>query len=465
MSFSDLGFTSLITPDPSFNSEDLGFDPIVIPEQNQEEVVIETKQPLTLGQELQGLGKGIVRGVTPTLDTESRQRYLKKEAEATPEELIDIIGSESEDIIPYSFLPTSKQVEETIGSKQGGYGESVGESLGGILKQGGLTPGAALSSTAGALAGESVRQAGGGELGGFAADIGASLLAGGLEGLLKKGGQKVSDFAKRASSLGLTPAQIQALEKGSESRFLGKIVKQGSFLDSVKKDVSEGTSQIFDAIESEAQKLPSLTKSQSRKLASGIQNVVEDLKSTLSQSTDEKAVQALLEGAIKKLEYEGASAVDIVNFYRTINKNVNWNSINRGQKRLVEVKELLKEGLKEIDPKFYKNFSTLNETYAKQIQFLDNFSQTETQKALETIRNYTKFPQILYGLVTNNPGILLEVVGEDLFRRSVGRGLFDPKVTKIMQYLLNSAKMGSVRGVQSAERNLLKQLGIEQKLD
>lgn len=463
MSFSDLGFTSILKPDNSVQIDDLGFNPIVTPEKSLEDTVEERKEPLTLAQELRGLGKGFIRGVTPTLDTESRKAYKKKEAEATPEELIDIIGGESDDLIPYSFLPTSLQVEKTIGPQQVGYGEAIGESVGGLLKQGGFTPSGAAASAIGAAAGEAARQTGADELGVLAADIVGSTAAGLGQGLIKKGTQKISDFARRASSLGLTPSQIQALEKGSESRFLGKIVKQGSFLDSVKKDVSEGTSQIFDAIESEAQKLPSLTKSQSRKLASGIQNVVEDLKSTLSQSTDEKAVQALLEGAIKKLESEGASAVDIINFYRTINKNVNWNSINRGQKRLVEVKKLLNEGLKDIDPNFYQDFSTLNEAYSKQIQFLDKFSQTETQKALETIRDYTKIPQAIYGLITLNPALLGTLALEEGGRRALTRYLFDPKSQKIMQSLINSAQTGSIRGVQSAEKNLLKQLGIEQK--
>ena len=181
---------------------------------------------------LMGIQKENAPAVLP-----SQQEKFRKEATATPEELISM--SESDEVLPaYSKLPTSEDVRKAA-SDFFGVGEAktagerfagkIGGAVGGAVSLGaGIVPSA--FAAAGAAAGQGIRELGGPEWAATTVDIGTNLGAGLVKSLINKG-----TATKYASSL--YKAAEEALPEGAA----GDARQLENSLKLLNKKVSLGT--------------------------------------------------------------------------------------------------------------------------------------------------------------------------------------------------------------------------------
>lgn len=402
------------------------------------------------------LARSFIESGVPSLSTPGALQQRKKEAEATPEELIDLVES---DVLPsYTDLPTHEEIENFLESTFGikgksdksKYAQRIGSALGTLFQTGGFTPSAIASMGIGAGIGEFVEQKTGNPLLGLLTELGGT----GLSGLLKGSFKKVSPnkLIEAGEKLGLpkritTPLATSKTEKS----ILGKFAEKNSKTENLLKQTKDTLGESFEGLNQKATALPPLSPEQNQKIASKFEDVTKKITKTLANTPDEKSALDFINDALGKLKSTGSSPDELVNFYRTINSKVNWKNMSRGDIYKNEIKNVIKDTLKETNPEFSKDFELLNEFYSRYFDLEKALSQSEMQKALSTFNDLRRLGQIGWSFITLNPAPMIEAIGEKGLQLYARESLINPTIRRMNQGIINAAKGGSEKAV----RNLI----------
>jgi hypothetical protein len=409
------------------------------------------KKPESFPKEL---ARSFIEGAVPSLSTPGALQQRKKEAEATPEELINLVES---DVLPsYTDLPTHEEIENflesTFGikgkSEKSKYAQRIGNTLGTLFQTGGFTPSAIASMGIGAGTGEFVEQKTESPILGLLAELGGTGLAGLLKGAFKK--VSPNKLIEAGEKLGLSKKITTPLATSkTEKSIFGKFASKGRKTENLLKETKETLGTAFEDLNKTAANLPSLSPQQNQKIASKFEDVTKKITKTLANTPDEKSALDFINDALEKLKSKGSSPDELVNFYRTINSKVNWKNMSRGDIYKNEIKNVIKDTLKETNPEFSKDFELLNDFYSRFFDLEKSLSQNEMQKALSTFNDLRRLGQIGWGFVSLNPVPLIEAIGEKAFQLYARESLINPMIRRMNQGIINAAKSGSEKTVRT----------------
>lgn len=417
------------------------------------------------------LSRSFVEHAIPSLSTPGAMQQREKEAQATPEELIDIV--QSPDVMPgYTDLPTRDEIESFLESTFGikgkeeksKYAQRIGSALGTMFQSGGFTPGAIAAATTGAAAGEFTEQKTGNPLLGILAELATGGVTGAAEGAIRKVSQ--NPLIKAGGKLGLSEKITTPLSTSkAEKSILGKFASKGSKTEDLLKDTKETLGSAFEDLNKKASSLPRLSPKQNKQVISSFEDVTKKITKTLANTPDEKNALEMINESLSKLRNFGSTPEELVNFYRTINSKVNWKNMSRGDVYKNEIKNVLKDTLKETNPEFSKDFEVLNDFYSRFFDLEKSLSQNEMQKAITTFNDLRRVGQVGWSLVTLNPGPLLEAMGEKAFQVYARESLINPTIRRMNQGIINAAKEGSEKTVRNLVNSQLKYLRQEYPKD
>lgn len=372
----------------------------------------------------------------------------------------------------FQVLPKTENIQQFIDAITGGeyipktqgeqlYQEAFGR-LGRSLPSALLGPGAlatALTSEAGGLsAKELIKGLGGGETSQTVADILAGLGSGTAQsmisrrsGIAPKGLEKLEAKGKE---FGLTEKELTPLlQSEKKGRFFSKLARKSPKDQKMFEDIESKFGDAFSGIRDQASKLPPLNDSQETKLVNSFQAVVDDLKKTIKPSKDKEEVIKFMESSIDKVLLDGTNPEELINFYRDINQTVNWKAISGGKKKLAEFKNIIKDSLKEVDPKLSQEFEVSNELYSKFKQ-TEKFMKPEIYDKFLEMQKYIGIPTAIGDfLLTGNPsGLYAEgaIIG---IREIARQALLNPKIQNLRKNFF--------RAIESNSPKLAKQIGKE----
>lgn len=250
--------------------------------------------------------------------------------------------------------------------------------------------------------------------------------------LLESG--KNAEIIKAAKELGLSDEAIAPLiQSDFKQKWLSKLTpRRGKTEEVLKKSKSELESSYGKIQQSDAAKLQ-------LKDSSKLQSAIESKLSEMPSSVREKIATDF-----KDLLSKPITGESLINFYVDVN-----HELGPKTKQLVNLKQPIKEALKEIDPALAKNFDTINDLYSKYYKIAEKLKpnlMTDIIGAGESLA-------ILASIVTGNAPILLKFGGEAVFRRLAREMLTNPRYQQLSQKTveaLNTGKYGAVKKLSDA---------------
>lgn len=369
-----------------------------------------------------------------------------------------------DDILPESSrLPTSKGIQEgiegltgvskgktTAGRIAGRGAEFVGEGL--ALPGGGAK---ALASLAGAgVAGQSLREAGAPEGVASAVEIVGSILPSAISKKLVPGSAKSKEIVDAGRKLGLSEAQITPLIQGeSKISTLSKVARKGTKTKELFSSIKDSLGDAYKNIKSSVSNAGPISNNSQQKLLNGFSDVYSDLQKTLKPSPDKQAALDFIYDTIDRLNKNGTTPEELINFWQDINKSVKWNSIQGGKKSLARLKEPILEVLTDVAPQAAKDFEMANSLYSK-------FSQISKKLKPDIVDSIINKGEILalgpsaVAFMTGNPWAFAGLASESAIRTLGREMLINPYFQNIANKLVTNFNAGSVKGITESTKQV-----------
>lgn len=314
---------------------------------------------------------------------------------------------------------------------------------GGLAAKGGR---AALS----ALFGQTAEELGGGPL----AQTGAELVGLGIPGLRKKivpkGSQK--EAVEMLRRRGLEEKEIAPLIPSErKSALLGKIGTRNFRTEKAGKRTRDALGDLYSQMATEGESLPILASDRASLLQSQLEEKLEKMPSSVR-----RAIKEDLSDLFKK----PVKANDLMNFWQDINSQINWKTIGGGKKRLNSLKDVLKEGIKDIDPQLARDFELTNEQFSR----FNNLYKNLKPQSLDRWMALGEVGALVGGLFKFGPKGAAGVIGADAARRLSSEMLINPRLQNLTQQMvkaLNSNKIGIATKIQEKIIAELKKEGID----
>jgi len=300
------------------------------------------------------------------------------------------------------------------------------------------------------LLGQTTEELGGGEL----AQTGAEILGLGLPGLRKKivprRGQK--EIVKMLRRRGLSEKEIAPLLPSErKSSLLGKIGTRNFRTQKAAKRTRESLGNLYAQMTAEGEKLPILSSNRASLLESQLQEKIEKMPSSIR-----RAIQEDLADLFKK----PVKANDLMNFWQDINSQINWKTIGGGKKRLNSLKDVLKEGIKDINPQLARDFELTNQQFSKFSKLYKNLKP----ESLDRWMALGETGALLGGLFKFGPKAAAGVIGIDAVRRLSSEMLINPRLQNLASQMgraLNNNKIALAKKIQEQMLKELKKEGIK----
>lgn len=271
-------------------------------------------------------------------------------------------------------------------------------------------------------------------------------------GKLKPTEKEMADLYEAGKSLGLSEKELTPLLQ-SEKRiaFFGKAAKKSQKMTETLEAASNKLGNVLGNVSQEAKSMPPLSVSQTKGFAEKLEELAHDLKKTVTPSEEKAKAIKFLEDGVKDLQ--AGKSVDIehlVNYYRDINKTVNWGSV--GQKYLTQAKDIIKDTIREISPEFSHKFESANKLYARMKNFEDKvgWSREAENKAFAA-----EAGAFIYSTLSGNWGSGVKTLAlERSLRKIASEALTNPKWQNITRTSIRAAKEQSPKLANAAYRLL-----------
>lgn len=355
--------------------------------------------------------------------------------------------------------PVSKEfLEEMVGKylsdPEAGFGEKIiergVETLPYLLGGGaGIVPKLGRAGLA-ALLGQTTEELGGGEI----AQTAAEILGLGLPGLRKKivprrGQKEIVEMLRRR---GLSEKEIAPLIPSErKSSLLGKVGTRNFRTHKAAKRTRKSLGDLYSKMAAEGEKLPILASDRASLLESQLQEKLEKMPSSIR-----RAIQEDLADLFRK----PVKANDLMDFWQDINSQINWKTIGGGKKRLNSLKDVLKEGIKDINPQLARDFELTNKQFSRFSQLYKNLKP----ESLDRWMALGEIGALLGGLFKFGPKAAVSVIGVDAARRLSSEMLINPRLqnlTSQMARALNNNKIAIAKKIQEKMIKELKKEGID----
>ncbi len=301
-----------------------------------------------------------------------------------------------------------------------------------------------------ALLGQATEEAGGGELAQTAAEIGGLSLPGLRSRIVpRKGQQEILDLLRRR---GLTEKEIGPLiPTERKSAALGKLGTRNFRTKTAAQRTRNALGDLYGQLAEEGEQLPILSSNRASLLESQLNEQLEKMPSRIR-----KVIQEDLSDLFRK----PVKANDLMNFWQDINSQINWKSMGGGKKRLNSLKDVLKEGINDINPALARDFELINQQYSK-------FNKIYRNLKPESLDRWSALGEaglILGGIFKYGPRGAIPGIGVDLSRRIASELLINPRLQNLSSQMiraLNTNKLAIARKIQERMRKELEKEGID----
>lgn len=348
--------------------------------------------------------------------------------------------------ISEEFLDES--IQKLIGDPEAGFTEKVVERGVETLPYlfGGESALAAKIGRSGlaALLGQTAEEAGAGEL----AQTGAELIGLGLPGLRKKiipkkGQQEVLEMLRRR---GLAEKEIAPLIPGErKSSLLGKVGTRNFRTSKAAKRTRDSLGGLYAQMSEEGERLPILSSDRASILQSQLDEKLEKMPSSVR-----RAIREDLDDLFKR----PVKANDLMNFWQDINSQINWKSIGGGKKRLNNLKDVLKEGIQDINPQLARDFELTNQQFSKFNKLYKNLKP----ESLDRWMALGEAGALLGGLFKFGPKGAAGVIGGDLLRRLSSEMLINPRLQNLSNQMIRALNNNKISIAKKIQDQMIKEL-------
>lgn len=344
---------------------------------------------------------------------------------------------------PYNPEEIKNVLDEYFPSEEGSvetFAERGTKLLPSLLVSGGSVPNQLLKATGAAGASTIAKEMGASEPVQSIAEL-LTLLTPDLKKLIKEGksNKEIIDFARKK---GVTEESLSPiLKKPTTQRGLGKLAFKRGKLSKNLNTAKEEIGEIYNQIDT----YPSAQETLSRQSGSKLINDLKDKINRLPNSVSSKIEKDLI-----KLEKSQLSARDIMDFYRSIGKNIGSNA-----KELSILKEPVVDSLFKIDPTLANDFVKTNELYSKWAQASKILSPSLASDLIEG-----SIPiQFIYGLATANPIMMKGVLAEIGIKKISTELLTNPRLQNLSKKMIESIKQNKLAIAQNIWNQISNEIG------
>lgn len=361
-----------------------------------------------------------------------------------------------DDVAPnFTRFPTSKNIQEKIENVTGiGEGKTPEGRIAGrgaeFISEGAATGGGAkalIGLGLSGLAGQGIRESGGGEGLASTVEIGGSLAPSVISKKLIPTGKGTKDIVEAGRKVGLSESQITPLIQGEKkAATLSKVARKGSKTKELFNSIKESLGDSYQNIKNSVSNIGNVNAANQKVLIDKFTIIKDDLQKTLKASPDKEAAINFITDAIKKVLKKGASPEELINFWQDINKSVKWNSIQGGKKSLTKLKEPILEVLNNVAPQAAKDFELTNSLYSRYSQI----SKRLKPDIVDSILNKGEIlaaPAAGIALVQGNPWALIGLGSESAIRLLGREMLINPYFQNISKKMVRNFNQGSIRAV------------------
>lgn len=342
-----------------------------------------------------------------------------------------------------------KGLEETLPTRDE-FIENALERGGKILPSATLGPGGAISTIgrsllAGGL-GETVKEAGGGEL----AQTGAEVAAFGLPSLGRKiiptkSQEKLVNYARKT---GLSEKEIAPLIPGKQKQaFFGKIASKGDKTQAALKQTRQGIGNAYDFVSSQ----PSASKTLSTSVA---QKYMEDSAKIAYQMPHEIRKQVFEDA--KDLINQGFTGKNLINFYQDIGSKYKI-----GREQLERLKGPIVEALESLSPELAEDFKLTNELFKKRILI----GKTLKPGISSELMDLGELGKLAHSVLNMSVKGLSQFLGMSGARRLAREMLINPRLQNITKQMAVAANKGKFPIVMRLAEYLRKRYEDEQSVE
>lgn len=290
------------------------------------------------------------------------------------------------------------------------------------------------------LAAKGLRTAAGATLGQVAEEAGAPEWAQNLSELLAfmspKFSKKITPTKSQTEAVeflrgkGLSDKEITPLLKTEKKiRSLGRLSKKGPKTETLTRGISEKLGEGYDLLKTEGKE----------KFLKGKDVLLFDDKLGESLEKISPSFARLIEKDVESLRNKGISQKNLIDFYQDINRVVKGQE--GGKSVLNTIKPLVIQGLEKIDPKSAKDFSMLNQFYAKKAVLSKSLKPDVIDKWLKKGKVYGA----VAGIATGNPYFLKGIIAEEVGSRIIREILINPRLQNLSNQMLKSISKNQVQ--------------------
>jgi hypothetical protein len=261
--------------------------------------------------------------------------------------------------------------------------------------------------------------------------------------LLKENQKKLANYARKK---GLTETEITPLLKGEFTRdTLSKLAFKGPRTKKVITGIQKKADAAMSDIAKEASSMPRLNDSQNSNLVNGFEDILYRLEKNVKPAPDEEKAIEFIKSATERLKTVGADPEELVNFWRSINRGVNWKNVSGSKDIQFRLKQPILDTFKEINPQFAADFELTNELFKRYKKFekgivpdlADKFKLLGTGGAFLT------------GVATLNVPLLKTALGAQIGQLAAREMLINPRLYRLHAQAIeainrNNLKMANV---------------------
>lgn len=320
-----------------------------------------------------------------------------------------------------SLLPTQEKLPEELLERGGKLATYLAGGEGSLASK-------ALRTGIGALAGQTVKETGGGQLAQDIAEL-ASMSAPDLAKHIpaQKAQERVINFLRNK---GWTDREITPLLQSPKkiARF-AKFSAKGDKLEKLNKDIYNKFDNLYDDIREQGKNFPSLNNNQIDTFLDDFQKIWGNIPARYRRKLKDE-VNDLLNGEMK--------FSDFLDFNQAVNAEIKGEK--GGKAVLGKIKEATQKAQKEISPELADELSLTNELYGKRANFADHMRPNQLTDLIDAGKIYGTAAAI----ADMNFSLLKKMIGITGARKLSREILINPRLQNISNRMLIAFKENKI---------------------
>lgn len=327
-----------------------------------------------------------------------------------------ISGKGAEKAIERIF-PTQEKLPEQLLQRGGKLATFLAGGRGSLV-------GKAARAGVGALAGQTVKELGGGEIAQDIAELSSMALPDLAKQIpAKQAQQRVVNFLRQK---GFTENEITPLLQSPKklARY-AKFATKSEKTNKLMRDIYGKFDNVYSSIREQGQNLPGLTTEQLSKFEGEFQKTLDKIPKYYRKKMTEE---------IADLNNSPMKFSDFIDFYQAINAEIG--PVKGGRAVLGTLKAPIENAMKELSPELAKDYQLANELYGKRIDVTKHLRTSQ----IDDLIDLGEAGALIGGIADQNLGLIGKVLGISGARRLAREMLINPRLQNKSLRMLEAVK-------------------------